>query len=114
MKIKYIIILSYFILFSTNVKGQKVKFQKASFSVSGNCSMCKNKIEFAANSVDGVRNSKWNIDTKKMKIKFNPLLTDISEIQSNIANIGYDTEKYRAEDEVYDKLHYCCKYERKL
>ena len=40
-------------------------------------------------------------------------LTSSDEIQKAISYIGYDTEKYRAEDEVYEELHYCCQYERK-
>ena len=48
-----------------------------------------------------------------MKVKFNPSLTSSDEIQKTISNIGYDTEKYRIEDEVYEQLHYCCQYERK-
>jgi len=27
--------------------------------------------------------------------------------------IGYDIEKYREEDEMYENLHYYCRYERK-
>ena len=35
------------------------------------------------------------------------------ELQKAIADVGYDTENYRADDDVYNSLHYCCKYERK-
>ncbi|MGY8950839.1 MAG: heavy-metal-associated domain-containing protein [Flavobacteriales bacterium] len=102
-KIQLFLILTFTVL-SISLSAQKVKYQKTNFLVSGNCEMCKTKIESAAKSVEGVN--------RKMKVKFNPEITSIDQIQKAIATIGYDTEKFRADDEVYDKLHYCCKYQR--
>ena len=110
-KIQLFLILT-FIVLSISLSAQKVKYQKTNFLVSGNCEMCKTKIESAAKSVEGVKNSSWNVVNRKMKVKFNPEITSIDQIQKAIATIGYDTEKFRADDEVYDKLHYCCKYQR--
>jgi len=103
-----------FAVFSLSLSAQKVKYQKANFVVSGKCEMCKTKIEATAKLIEGVKTAKWNVVNGKMKVKFNPELTNLDQIQEAIAEIGYDTEKYRAEDEVYNKLHYCCKYERTL
>lgn len=114
MKNIQIILLLIFSVFTFQLSAQKSKNQKESFEVSGNCDMCKSKIEIAAKSVEGVKTARWNVINGNMKVKFNPDLTSSDEIQKAIADIGYDTEKYRAEDEVYDKLHSCCKYERKL
>ena len=36
---------------------QEKNFNKNSFKVSGNCEMCKSKIEKAANSIEGVKSS---------------------------------------------------------
>lgn len=47
-----------------------------------------------------------------MKVKFNPAITNTDKIQQAIAIIGYDTEKHKAKDEVYNNLHHCCQYER--
>ena len=91
---------------------QKPKWEKANFQVWGNCEMCKTKIETAAKSVEGVKSAKWNVVNKKMKVKFNPAITNTDKIQQAIAIIGYDTEKHKATDEVYNNLHHCCQYER--
>ena len=91
---------------------QKPKWEKVNFQVSGNCDMCKTKIEKAATGVEGVKTAKWNAVSGKMKIKFNPAITNNDKIQQAIAIIGYDTEKHKATDEVYNNLHHCCKYER--
>jgi len=47
-----------------------------------------------------------------LKVKFNPEKTNLEKIQQLIASVGYDTELFKATDESYDKLHFCCKYER--
>ena len=50
----------------------------------------------------------------KLKLKFDPAKTTLEGILKNVSNIGYDTERFIAKDEVYENLHFCCKYERKL
>src|SRR3972149_456252 len=52
------------------------------FKVFGNCDMCKSRIE------------------KSLKIN------------ECISAVGHDTEKQKAPDKVYNKLHKCCKYDR--
>jgi len=91
---------------------QKPKWEKENFQVSGICEMCKTKIETAAKGVEGVKTAKWNVINGKMKVKFNPAITNTDKIQQAIASIGYDTEKHKATDEVYNNLHHCCQYER--
>lgn len=83
-----------------------------SFKVYGNCGMCKKRIEKAAVS-DGVSQAVWNVDTKLMTVTFKPAKITNEEIQKRIAAAGHDTEKFRADDKVYEKLPGCCLYERK-
>ena len=49
-----------------------------------------------------------------MKIRFNAKKTNLDIIQKSIANIGYDTELYKATDESYNNIHFCCKYREPL
>ncbi|TAJ11309.1 copper chaperone [Marinilabiliaceae bacterium JC017] len=81
-------------------------------TVAGNCDMCKDRIETAARSVDGVIVAEWNAETKKLHVSYDPQKTDVDAIQKTIANVGHDTEKYKAQDEVYNELPGCCLYER--
>ena len=114
---KYIISISLllsFMTFSIDSFSKKIRWQKETVKVSGNCDMCKNKIENAALSIEGVKSAKWNSINEKLKLKFNSEKTSIDNILKTIADIGHDTEKYIAKDEIYENLHYCCKYERKL
>lgn len=78
----------------------------------GNCNMCKKTIEGSLD-VDGVLEADWNKDTKMMSIGYDSTLIDLEHIEQLISKSGYDTEMFRAEDNTYNNLHDCCKYERK-
>ena len=110
---KYIVFLIFCNLITITSFCQNKKYQKESVKVWGNCGMCKSLIENAAESVDGVKYAIWDSKKNVMKVKFVANETNINEIQKAVSKIGYDTESYRANDEVYNNLHHCCKYERK-
>lgn len=78
--------------------------------VSGECGMCKKKIEKAAKDA-GASYAVWSSETKILEVKYaEPASND--NIQKSIADAGYDTPKYKATDEAYEKLSPCCHYER--
>ena len=102
-----------FLLFCSFASAQDAQSEvKEKFKVYGNCNMCKKLIDQAAEGVDGVHSAKWNIDTKKITVKYDAGKTDLDAIKKAIAAVGYDTEEFRASDETYNALHHCCKYER--
>ena len=82
------------------------------FKVSGNCGMCKKKIETAAKSVKGVRSAVWNAETQSITVKYDDGKAKLTDIHNKIASVGYDTDKVKADDKTYDELHTCCKYDR--
>ena len=93
-----------------SLSAQEMKTEK--FKVAGNCDMCKNRIEKAAKSVEGVTSANWDKDTKMIEVKFYPDSTSLHKIEMAIADAGHDTEMHKASDEVYNKLPGCCHYER--
>ena len=109
-KIKLLVaIVSVFALTScNNMEGMENK----EFTVYGNCGMCKKTIEGSLKDVDGVASAKWDMSTDKMSVSFDPKVISLADIHTKIASVGYDTEEERAPDEVYEKLHSCCQYER--
>ncbi len=78
----------------------------------GNCNMCKTRIEKAAKA-EGVARAEWNKDTKILTLVYIPSAVSSDAIQKRIAAVGHDTEKFRADDQVYNSLDACCHYERK-
>ena len=81
------------------------------YKVAGECGMCKSKIEKAAKSA-GATYAMWNVESKELTVKYNSTSSNAAKIQQAVAAVGYDTEKVKATDEAYNKLHSCCKYER--
>ncbi len=98
-------------IFAINISAQEMKTEK--FKVSGNCELCKARIEKAAKSVEGVTSASWNKDAKMAEATFNPSKTNLDKIELAIAGTGHDTELHKATDEAYNKLPGCCKYPRK-
>ncbi|HAF27736.1 MAG TPA: efflux RND transporter periplasmic adaptor subunit, partial [Bacteroidales bacterium] len=80
------------------------------FKVSGNCEMCKDRIEKAALSLKGVNLAEWGIETKMLHITFDVNQVKLMDIHNKIASVGHDTEMVKAPDNVYNDLPACCLY----
>lgn len=93
-------------------KKPSFSLQNATFIVSGNCEMCKDRIEEAAKSVKGVSTADWDVKSKKITLVYNIALTSFNAIQKAIAKAGHDTGKFKADDKVYRSLPNCCKYRK--
>lgn len=79
------------------------------FQVSGVCGMCETRIEKALD-VPGVIMAEWDVETKKAKVAYKTKVISEEQIHQLIANVGHDTDKIKATDEVYANIHGCCKY----
>lgn len=97
----------------TEVSG-KIAMSDMSFGVRGNCGMCKNTIETAANAVDGVTNASWDVNKKKIDVSFDDTKTDLMAIHKAIAASGYDTEKVMGSEDAYKNLPGCCQYDHQM
>jgi copper chaperone CopZ len=93
-------------------EGSQGEKQKETFTVYGNCGMCKKTIESSLEDVAGVNSADWEIESHQMSVQFNPSTITLDEIKQLIADVGYDSDSHRAKDEVYNNLHGCCQYER--
>jgi len=98
---------------TTQAQEKKNKNAKYTIEVNGNCEQCKKRIEKAAYSVSGVKSANWNVESHQLSLILNEDKATILDVKKAIANVGHDTDEVKATDEVYDKLHSCCKYERK-
>lgn len=107
-----ILILAILLGFTANAQQQKNKNAKYSVEVSGNCDMCKNRIEKAAYAVKGVKSANWDVSSQQLQIILNEQRSSVQEVQQAIANAGHDTKEVKTTQEKYDQLHGCCKYER--
>lgn len=84
--------------------------KEISLTVQGLCDMCKERIEAAAKSVAGVYSAAWDSETKQLRLNCDESQTSPDAIGKAIAKAGHDTDKYKADDKVYDALPECCRY----
>ena len=93
-------------------KTETLRTTKTEFRVSGNCDICKGRIEKAAMSVSGVSNAVWDTKTKKIRLEYNSSETNLNAISKVIAKVGHDTENDKADSKIYNNLPACCKYRK--
>jgi copper chaperone CopZ len=100
------------LLFSFSSCNAQIKNAKTeSVKIYGNCEMCEKTIETAGN-IKKVASVDWNKDSKMATITYDSTKTNQDEILKLIALVGYDSDKFLAPDDVYNKLAGCCQYER--
>lgn len=103
---KHVLILMALALSSASFAQKKAQIE---FQVSGVCGMCETRIEKALD-VPGIIMADWDVETKKATVAYKTKVISEAQIHQLIANVGHDTEKIKATDEVYANIHGCCKY----
>jgi copper chaperone CopZ len=83
--------------------------EKVVIKTSAQCEMCKETLETAMASLEGVKNSKLDIETKELTVKYNTGDVSIDKIRKAIATEGYWADKVMPEREAYANLPDCCK-----
>jgi copper chaperone CopZ len=100
------------LLLNTACNGQIKNATSVTVKIAGNCGMCEETIEKAAN-VKHTASLEWNKDTKTATLSYDPNKTTPDEVLKRVAYAGYDNEKFLAPDATYKALPSCCQYERK-
>jgi periplasmic mercuric ion binding protein len=102
----------------TNAQSDKtlrtIGIKKQTIKVSGVCSMDKRQIENAAFTVQGVKSAVWDEYTHVLTVTYSVFNSNaVDNIQTKISLAGNDTDKYRADNNVYQNLPDCCHYQRR-
>lgn len=106
-----ITILAAVLITATSCTAQFKNPKTDTVKVWGNCSMCKETIEKAANK-KGTAQAVWNDETKQATITYNTKTTNLNEVLKRIALAGYDNAVFAAPDAAYNNLPGCCQYDR--
>jgi len=115
MKQLFLISCLFLLSLTATAQEKKVKKNKKAqyeVTVAGNCDMCKKRIEKAAYSVKGVKKAQFHADHFDVHLVVDENKCSVDDVKKAIAKAGHDTDKYKADEATYEKLHYCCKYER--
>lgn len=108
-KITLVLSLAFISLTSCNAQIKNEKTQ--TLKIYGNCGMCKTNIETAGNK-NKIAKVEWDQTSKMAVIKYDSVKTSSDEILKRIALAGYDSEKFFAPADAYNKLATCCQYTR--
>ena len=73
------------------------------------CNMCVANIENALNGVDGIIKYKVELETYRVKIKYNTDKLSLQSIEQLISKAGYQANNSPADVDAYNKLAMCCK-----
>jgi copper chaperone CopZ len=73
------------------------------------CEACKPRIENYVNRIDGVTSINVNYRKGETTVKYLTDRTNIEEIKTAIANMGYDADDIPANEESYKRLPKTCK-----
>lgn len=109
---KYIQLCITGVLLASGALAQTGTVVTETFHVSGNCEICKGRIEQAALSLKPTIQADWNIKTGQLVVEFDSALTSKNTIQQKIAEAGHDNDSFKASEEVYKLLPACCHYHR--
>lgn len=73
------------------------------------CESCKERIEKFLLREEGVQKAVVDVKKKTVKVTFVNERTNIENIKTAIANVGYDADDVTANEDSYKKLPQCCK-----
>lgn len=116
-KVKFIITVLFAVVMANSSFAQThnhvnvSRIKSETIKVLGNCETCQERIEKAA-KIEGVSKASWNVKTQLLTVVYDSSKVSSDGIQKKIAAVGHDTEKYKAEDKIYNSLPGCCKYKR--
>jgi hypothetical protein len=104
-----ILIILLLISIASIAQSKKSKVTTSTLKVYGNCGMCKERIETSLD-YKGIKTATWDPATKDLVVTYNPSKINEQKICERVAEVGHDTDKVKARDEVYAKLPFCCLY----
>ncbi len=108
MKTKVLILMTGILLVGMSAFAMGKKTEK--INVAGKCGMCETRIEKTAAAIDGVTKANYDLKAKKLSVTYDDKKTNVDAIEKALAKVGHDTDKYKADDAVYNKLPGCCHY----
>jgi copper chaperone CopZ len=116
MKTRYFIVIAVIAILNTldtnaqfSADSKNAALKTETLKVSGNCDMCKARIEKAAR-LDGVSKAEWNVETRLLTLVYESSKVKSDDVLKKIASVGHDSEKFKADDKTYNSLPGCCKY----
>ena len=94
---------------ATSALSAQAQKAELTFGVSGLCGMCEDRIE-AAFDQKGIVAAVYDLEKKTIHVVYKTKKWNEDRLHKLATAAGHDTDKYKADDEVYANIHGCCKY----
>ena len=108
---KYLFVFLFFTTsFIFSFQKDDPKTVNSTIKVSGVCEMCKSRIEKGTIKLKGVKYANWEIISNNLSLIYNSKKIKLDSIKKKIASLGHDTDKFKANLDVYESLPECCHY----
>ena len=82
---------------NVQMRKKEIKIMKKTYNIEVDCANCANKMEVAANKVEGVKAASVNFMTLKMKVEFE----DGADVQKVMEEVRKSCKKVEDDCEVY-------------
>lgn len=73
------------------------------------CNSCVAYVEEALKEVEGVKETKINLESKIAQVSFDPAMTNLAAMERAITMAGYDANNAKSDSAAYAELDACCK-----
>lgn len=104
-----IVFAGLFIVFATALHANPPgKSKVVNIKTSAICGSCKNRIEKALRTVNGVEEVVLNLNSKQVKVKYNPQDTNPDALRAVISKVGYHADDVKRDEAAYNLLPECC------
>ena len=90
------------------VAAEKSKAKVVNIKTSAICESCKARIEKALKGTEGVQEAMLNLDSKQVKVKYDPAVTTPEKLRAVVSGLGYNADEVKANADAYAKLPKCC------
>lgn len=108
--IKLVLVLLFATAGVTMAQAKKGTLAKAVIQVpTVQCDMCKDRIQRYFLKEEGVKSMVVNVKKHEATVQYYTDRTNIENIKTAIANVGYDADDVTANEDSYKALPTCCK-----
>ena len=112
MKLLYTVLISVVLFGCSSIinQGKSNNLQIDEINIpTAQCNMCVANIENALNEIDGILKYKVELETYRVKVKYNADKLSLQSIEQLITKAGYQANNSPADADAYNKLAMCCR-----
>ena len=113
MRALFLVVFAVFLVTAASAQAKKVLVTVTIQTPGAQCESCKKRIEDDLVRMEGVQKVVVDFRNKRTKVSYFTDRTNIENIKTEIANLGYDADDVAANPESYARLPKMCKEHKK-